>query len=154
MLWWTQPFAAYHGVCERPEPVRRRLSLYWRYAPRCTLRKLFHPGGNVRCAVFSPNGCLLATASEDGNARVWNIATGQPVTPVLKRAAPVLHVAFSPDGRQLASSSWGAGVYLWDLSPGKCTHHLYDNQYVEGVAYSPSGQQFIAAPPQLPSVPQ
>ena len=34
--------------------------------------------GAVTGVAFSPDGALLATASADGTARIWNAATGEP----------------------------------------------------------------------------
>ncbi len=44
---------------------------------------LFHEGAVVDAA-FSPDGRRIVTASEDQTARVWDAATGQPVTPPMK----------------------------------------------------------------------
>jgi len=37
------------------------------------------PGASVNAVAFSPNGKTLATASDDGTARLWNVATHQQV---------------------------------------------------------------------------
>jgi WD40 repeat protein len=37
--------------------------------------------GHLRGVAFSPDGTLLATTSDDGTARLWDIATGTPAPP-------------------------------------------------------------------------
>jgi WD40 repeat protein len=49
----------------------------------------------------------------DQTARVWDAATGQPVTPPSQYNSLVLHAAFSPDGRRIVTASDTARV--WDL---------------------------------------
>ena len=42
------------------------------------------PGGrrSVKCVDFSPDGRTLASASQDGTARLWNLATGMEISGV------------------------------------------------------------------------
>ena len=63
---------------------------------------------------FSPDGRLLATASEDETARLWDPATGEHLRTLTGHAGEVEGVAFSPDGRLLATASEDETARLWD----------------------------------------
>jgi WD40 repeat protein len=62
---------------------------------------------------FSPDGQLLATASKDRAARLWDPVTGDCLH-TLTDPGEVWGVAFSLDGRLLATASTDAKVRLWD----------------------------------------
>jgi WD40 repeat protein len=69
------------------------------------LSTLEHPAA-VLSVAFSPNGRLIATGCADGNARIWNVATGLLLSPVFPhdrgaRGDDVRMVAFSPDSSRL-----------------------------------------------------
>jgi WD40 repeat protein len=65
----------------------------------------------------------LATASEDGTAKVWDISTvletgattGQELLTLSGHTRGLLDVAFSPDGKYLATSSQDGTVRLYVL---------------------------------------
>lgn len=59
-------------------------------------------------------GYLLATASSDATARVWDPATGECLRSLTGPTGPVYGVAFSPDGRLLATSSSDKTARLWN----------------------------------------
>jgi WD40 repeat protein len=98
--------------------------------PSPALQMLFHSATRVVvaatmghraevCSVaFCPRGVRIATGSADGTARVWDAATGQPLTPPLAHEAPVKQVAFSPDGRRLVTASSDYTAQVWDVVDG------------------------------------
>ena len=63
---------------------------------------------------WSPDGRLIATASYDQTARVWDAATGRAIGGPMRHLAWLAHLEFSPDGRTLATACRDGTVRLWD----------------------------------------
>jgi WD40 repeat protein/serine/threonine protein kinase len=81
------------------------------------------PEAWARICAFSPDGTLVATGSQYGVLKLFDVATGQ-VRAVLQPGEPhasqwVGYAAFSPDGKLLASSDRQGTVKLWDVATGK-----------------------------------
>jgi WD40 repeat protein len=70
--------------------------------------------GEVHAVGFSPNGQMIATASDDNTLRLWDVETGLPCGEPLKHDGAVWVVSFSPDGHTLATAG-GNKVRLWDV---------------------------------------
>lgn len=67
----------------------------------------------------SPDQRLLATASRDGTARVWDAVTGKPVTPPLAHKRAVDLAKFSPDGTLVATAdSLDLVIHIWRIADG------------------------------------
>ena len=75
--------------------------------------------GQIQAIGFSPDGRTLATASWDGNVRLWEVLTGGELATLSGHSEHVVSVAFSPDGTRLASGAAGrtdASAIVWNLN--------------------------------------
>ena len=94
---------------------------------------------DVVSLAFSSDGLLLATASSDETARLWDVETGQLLQTLAGHTAPVSSVAFSPDGQFVATGSYDGTLRLWDVETGQLTLTM-EHAAINDVAFSPDGQ--------------
>jgi WD40 repeat protein len=62
---------------------------------------------------FSPGEDLLASASEDGTVRVWDIKRGRILRALSGHTGGATAVAFAPDGQHLASAGANGMMRFW-----------------------------------------
>jgi WD40 repeat protein len=91
--------------------------------------------------LFSPDGKLLATASNDQKIRLWDVATGKELHQMKELT---FSLAFSRDGRSLASAA--QTVRLWDVATGQLQATLSGNGAgaVNSLVFTPDGTQLVA----------
>jgi WD40 repeat protein len=108
-------------------------------------------GDRVNDVAFSPNGNLIATASDDQTVRIYSASNGQ-WRATFTRASAIKAVAFSPNSRRLVLGQADGDVVLADVatsaSGAVTVTHLRTltghTGAVNSVAFSPSGTQVLS----------
>ncbi|MGK7902528.1 MAG: caspase family protein [Hormoscilla sp.] len=95
----------------------------------------------VNSISFSPDGQLLATAADDGTARLWDLSSGQQLAKMSGHQGQVLSASFRPDGLALATSGSDGTVRLWDLSGQELEQFQAHEGWIWSVSFSPNGSQ-------------
>ena len=92
----------------------------------------------------SPDGKLLATASDDKTARIVAVADGRELGRITHDGA-VRAVAFSPDGKLLATASWDETARIVAVADGRELARITHGGPVWAVAFSPDGKSLATA---------
>jgi WD40 repeat protein len=104
-----------------------------------------HTGG-VTCCAFSPDGTLLASASDDGTTRLWHLPGGTQRLVLTGHTGGVWGCAFSPDGTLLATTSDDGTARLWRVADGSTAAVLAGHDgWVTCCAFSPDGALLATA---------
>jgi WD40 repeat protein len=92
---------------------------------------------------FSPDGKYVASASDDGTARVWDAATGEEIAR-MTHDGYVASVAFRPDGKYVASGSGDNTARVWNAATGEEIARMTHDDDVRDVVFSPDGKYVIS----------
>jgi WD40 repeat protein len=101
----------------------------------------------VYAATFSRDGSTLLTCARDNTARLWDAATGRPLTTPLPLPNVGLSAAFADDGRRFAIGyAGGCRVYSWDWGDAEPKSLGADLPHQAGIMFvsiDPDGQTVV-----------
>jgi WD40 repeat protein len=107
--------------------------------------------GVVQRLAFDPGGAFLASAGDDTDVLIWNVAQRQAITALPGHARPVRGLAYLPGGRRLATGDSRGVVRVWDITrPGVATlvgqslPLAPSGPAASALAVSPDGQWLVA----------
>ncbi len=94
----------------------------------------------LRAIEVSPDGRLIATASDDGTVRFWDAETGRAGRILDGHKGGALAVAFSPDSRQVATFGGDGTTRIWEASSGALLRTLPAVREDEGSPFASGAQ--------------
>ena len=107
-----------------------------------TVKTLKGHKDKVNSVVFSPDGKLLVSGSEDSTIKMWdvsqwqNVETREPIT--VRMSFPIHMVVFHPDGQLIATS--GRHAKVLDISSQAERTTLQHDNWVWAIAFSRDGR--------------
>ncbi|MBN1564599.1 MAG: WD40 repeat domain-containing protein [Anaerolineae bacterium] len=118
-------------------------TVLWEIPGMTLIRRFSTHSDTVRDVAFRPpDGRVIGTVGEDGRARLWETATGQPIRNVAEEVAVLTGIAFSPDGETVAATGQGISPRLWAML-GTIELGAPDNY--ANITYSPDAQLVATA---------
>ncbi len=112
-----------------------------------TIASLTQHSNLVRGLAFNQDGDLMATASDDTTAILWDATSFEPLHRLEGHGAAVLNAAFDPSRREIATASADGTVKIWDVDSGSLRLTLPAQQGLADLAYSPDGRYLAATGP-------
>jgi WD40 repeat protein len=99
----------------------------------------------VNDIVFSPDSKLLATASNDGTAKVWSATSGAQLVRFTEQAGDVTSVAFSSDSRFVVTGGSDKVARVWRPTTGEEFAVLRAAEDIESAVFSPDNRAVATA---------
>ncbi len=100
--------------------------------------------GPVHFVAVSPDGKKIATASQDGSAKIWDTFTGEALRTFIGHQDEVIGVDFCPEGKRLATASLDGTARVWDVATGDEILALIGHEGPLTSAYfSPDGSRLV-----------
>ena len=94
---------------------------------------------SVSTIALSPDGKTVASGSDDGVVRLWDIDTGNVIAKWMGHSGRVWSVCWSRDGQRVATGSTDGTARVWDMESGKTILGPINTGPIAGqaVVYSP-----------------
>jgi WD40 repeat protein len=123
---------------------------------------LAHPGP-VKTVAFSPDGRLLLTGGFSvesarkkrpsvGEVRLWDVATGNQIGPVLDHIGPIWNAAFSYSGRLVVTGGEAGYAKFWLTATAQRIGTTYASGNARRVTMGPDGKTVVIGHTYTPAV--
>jgi WD40 repeat protein len=94
----------------------------------------------------SSDGRLVVKIGDDNTVRVYDAATGSPLTPPLRHRNEITYAAFSPNDRRVVTTSTDQTARVWDAATGAPVSPPLTHASSVGFAdFSPDGLRLVTA---------
>lgn len=103
--------------------------------PETTVSELIGHFQPITDIAFSPDGNLVATASDDSTISLWNPRSGEEIRILMGHTAPITQILFTADSSLIISASTDHTIRVWDTETGESLAVLEGHQSgVEAIA--------------------
>ncbi|TVP65879.1 MAG: WD40 repeat domain-containing protein [Leptolyngbya sp. LCM1.Bin17] len=141
----TAPQSATPGTSPAPATAQSPGLEAWNQAipnnPFISRRQFSGHQGSVSALSFSPDSTVLASSSEDGTIRLWDVRASSLNRVLQGHRHPVFRASFSPTGQILASGDARGMIKMWNVQTGEEMASVSAHSMgVSGLAFSPNGQ--------------
>ena len=123
--------------------VRDRSVKIWDAASAQPLITLGGHAANIESFTFSPNSQLLITISEDGTAKVWNIARDRLQTVLEREKDEYVDPKYSPDGKYILVNHWDGTARVLDAETRKELFRWSGNIWELDAAFTPDSKRLL-----------
>ncbi len=141
LLWYGEALHLDQGDSAREEPHRIRLATALRRGPKL-LQVWFGYDASLPPAI-SPDGRRVVLMQND-TARVWDVESGNAVSPPLRHSANVERAAFSTNGAHVVTVAANGTARVWDAASGRpITPVLKHGKAINWAAFNRDGSELV-----------
>ncbi|GJQ86807.1 hypothetical protein Trydic_g5595 [Trypoxylus dichotomus] len=123
----------------------------WKWIPsQGYVQKQFSPlrghKYGVTCVKVSPQGSMLATASVDGTAVLWNLHSGTKIYTMTQVNGDAIRVCrFTPDSSILATGGDNGAICFWDLIHRSLIKTIFNHEgTMQGLTFTPDSMYAVS----------